>query len=205
MNGLGSLAGRHHILKGARELRRQDIPQAIAERFLTGLREQKGPLETSCLEWRGAVNGDGYGVVVIAPRPRRRFALAHRVAYAIETGICPTGLVIDHQCHNRRCCRVSHHRLTTGEVNTPGTFGLEDRTPARGEGSVRAPRPIIDTEGRTYASVDEWMDEVRRRAIARVGHGPCTHGYLYHAGCEFAAIGEGVVPNFRRAPREMAS
>jgi hypothetical protein len=166
----GSLAGRHHLVKGARELRADEVPAAVLERFKARLRER----ESGCLEWTGALNGDGYGIVVISSgRKNRRLALAHRLAWALEYGSCPASLILDHfACSNRRCSRVAHLRLTAPEANTPAIYGNAPPAP-------KLSRPIIDTEGRRYENVDEWWSEVQRRAELRYG-AKCAHGFRVH-------------------------
>jgi len=81
---------------------------------------------SGCIIWTGHVRkDDGYGSMGIAGRTR----LVHRVAYELMVGPIPSGLVVDHTCHNRdlmcggeldclhRRCINPHHleAVTNGE------------------------------------------------------------------------------------------
>lgn len=71
----------------------------------------------TCWNWLGATSDKrgGYGRVW---RPRsRRHAYAHRVAYELEVGPIPDGLVIDHLCRNRTCVNPAHMEPVTFQEN----------------------------------------------------------------------------------------
>lgn len=69
-------------------------------------------LEGTCFVWtRGKVRG--YGQLRVAGTR----VMAHRHAYEQVHGPIPTGLVIDHLCHNRACCNVEHLQATTNKRN----------------------------------------------------------------------------------------
>lgn len=59
-----------------------------------------------CWEWKPgkARDRDGYGLF----RHRNVTYRAHRVAFAIEHGYMPDGVVMLHACDNPPCCRPSH-------------------------------------------------------------------------------------------------
>jgi hypothetical protein len=56
-----------------------------------------------CWEWQGA-NRDGYGHLNV----NGRHMGAHRVAYEVERGPIPDGMVLDHLCRNPSCVRPDH-------------------------------------------------------------------------------------------------
>lgn len=132
------LAGRHHTIRGARALEAADVPEAVVVRFL-----ERARAVGECLEYDGARNADGYGVVRLRSGRRRgsgRLVLAHRLAFALANGAVPGGteeVLVDHTCSNRACVRPSHLRLVAIEWNTPAIYGLvdgEDAPPADDEG-----------------------------------------------------------------------
>ena len=67
-----------------------------------------------CWVWVGEKathhSGDHYG--------RWRGRRVHRVAYEMEHGPIPKGLVIDHLCRNRLCCNPAHLEAVSPGTNT---------------------------------------------------------------------------------------
>lgn len=66
-----------------------------------------------CREWTRALNSDGYGSLSVGGRPMK----AHRFAYLLSNGAIPDGLLVDHECRNRRCVEPNHLRLATKKQN----------------------------------------------------------------------------------------
>lgn len=60
---------------------------------------------SSCWEWGGATNKDGYGLFYIKGKKER---LAHRIAYSIYKGEFPNELFICHHCDNPSCVNPDH-------------------------------------------------------------------------------------------------
>jgi len=69
--------------------------------------------KTGCLEWRGRVNAQGYGMVIYNDREWR----VHRLMWTITNGPVPQGLYVLHKCDNRICCEPDHLFIGTQRDN----------------------------------------------------------------------------------------
>jgi hypothetical protein len=79
-----------------------------------------------CWPWKRKAMKTGYGAIGVGPG---RSAPAHRVGYELAHGPIPSGLVVDHECHNqdpdcpggpckhRACQNPAHLRLRTQGEN----------------------------------------------------------------------------------------
>ena len=69
---------------------------------------------TGCLEWIGAIGGNGYGSFGVAPGI---VSDAHRVAFVLAHGAVPANLAVRHKCHNTHCVQAEHLRTGTHADN----------------------------------------------------------------------------------------
>lgn len=102
----------------------------FARRFRTKV-EVTGADE--CWNWKAARQSKGYGSF---GTELGRTELAHRIAYRLQVGEIPEGLLVMHSCDNRLCCNPKHLRLGTIADNNYDAY-LKGRV-ARGEKSGRA-------------------------------------------------------------------
>lgn len=105
----------------------------LADRFF----EKTMPVtESGCLLWTGALNGRGYGQIMVNHKPRK----AHHIAWILEHGDIPNGKYVLHKCDVRSCVRPEHLFLGTQKEN------LEDmRNKNRGN-----PPPRNDNRGENH-------------------------------------------------------
>ena len=76
-------------------------PRPVAERFWAKVHRTE-----TCWLWTGGLSNTGYGRFRL--NDPRRDARAHRVAYELERGPIPEGLLVCHHCDVRHCVRPDH-------------------------------------------------------------------------------------------------
>jgi hypothetical protein len=92
------------------------VKLTVQDRFWT---TGKVEFTDTCWLWVAARDPRGYGVFRAAGK--RYFA--HRLAYEWSDGPIPTGLHVDHICHNPACVRPAHLRLATPKQNLENQAG----------------------------------------------------------------------------------
>ena len=66
-----------------------------------------------CWEWLACKNAGGYGTFGLD----RKSLLAHRLAYTLEVGEIPGGVILRHNCDNPGCVNPCHLSLGTRKDN----------------------------------------------------------------------------------------
>lgn len=92
-----------------------------------------------CWNWKASTQSKGYGSFGVSAG---RTQLAHRIAYMLEVGDIPEGLLVRHKCDNRLCCNPKHLELGTIADNNHDSV-MRGRN-AKGERSGRA--KLMDKE-----------------------------------------------------------
>lgn len=93
---------------------RDDIPGRLLQVFAAYV--DVGALD-ACWNWEGKRDGHGYGILQCSIDCVRTNTSPHRVAYILEFGAVPEGMVIDHLCRTRLCCNPQHLEVVTNAEN----------------------------------------------------------------------------------------
>lgn len=114
---LGLCRPHHRSLKRHGDPRRRRPKYAPPrEKLLRGAVRQG-----ECWEWSRARNSSGYGRLTVNGRRER----VHRYAYQLFVGPIPSGMEVDHVCHNRACVAPYHLRLATRAQNNANRVGAQ--------------------------------------------------------------------------------
>jgi len=135
-----------HLLKG-RELKplgRQAL--TLEQRFW-----QKVDKTADCWNWTAALGAEGYGRFGVG----KSVKLAHRIAFELTGGDIPSGMELDHRCHNRACVNPSHLRVVNAQKNRENHSGAQSnsKTGIRGVYWVSDKRKwgaSVNQKGRKY-------------------------------------------------------
>jgi hypothetical protein len=71
---------------------------------------------TRCWEWKNAIDGGGYGVLMINHSPYTR-EKAHRFSWLIHNGVIPKDMYVLHACDNPPCVNPKHLFLGSNLIN----------------------------------------------------------------------------------------
>ncbi len=87
-----------------------DVQAGLQERVMRWVRMSE---ETTCWQWVGATNQDGYGKVNFLARKYS----AHRLIYMMHGHDIPAGYELDHLCRNVGCVNPAHMEAVTKQEN----------------------------------------------------------------------------------------
>jgi hypothetical protein len=130
------------------------IPDHLTKRFW-GYVDKNGPtmpnMDTPCWEWTAGrfKSSLGYGQFRLGGKKVR----AHRLAWQLDGGANPQGMLVLHRCDNPICCRVSHLFLGTSLDNARD----RDR-----KGRHRTPESFPDRSGENNQAAKLDWNEVRQ-------------------------------------------
>lgn len=97
---------RRHYMRWVRHGSPDARPATMRERFTAKV---AAGAPDACWPWTAHVARHGYGSFNL----NGRTLLPHRVAWELEHGPIPAGLLVMHICDNRICCNTAHMRLGT--------------------------------------------------------------------------------------------
>ena len=122
----------------------------VEERFWAKVDKSSGQgPEGTCWEWKAYRDPNGYGQFGIK---HGKLINAHVLAYRLQYGDIPSGLVVMHSCDNPPCCNTDHLSVGTQADNLADMTAKGRRrstgpkNPARGQRSGAYTKP----ESRTY-------------------------------------------------------
>lgn len=128
---------------------------------------------TGCLIWHGPTTNMGYGSI----SRNGESVGTHRFAWELAHGPIAEGLRVDHLCHNRACCELSHLRLATNAQNMANRLGASSNSktgvrnvfPKGDKFIVKVRREGLTFHGGTFTNIQD--AEAAAKALRRKVHG----------------------------------
>lgn len=138
--------------------------------------------DTGCLEYSGATNAYGYGIITINYTSHK----THRVMWELECGEIPKDKLVLHKCDNRKCCNIEHlflgnHQDNVDDMRSKGRDSFGENTGTRNgaskleEDDVRNIRQLLDA-GYTQQEIADTYN-IDRKCVSKIKLGQ-TWGWL---------------------------
>jgi HNH endonuclease len=124
----------------------------LKDRILNRCEWHDGPLETPCLIFTGALDGDGYGIIWGDGRNLG----THRAIWMAENGEVEERKEICHDCDNPPCCELKHLRADTHLGNMGDAVRRGRLADQRGENNSRAALTEIQVGSIKYFLLQGW-------------------------------------------------
>ncbi len=120
------------------------------------------PTANGCIEFTGARNHAGYGIVQLGRGVGTD--RAHRIVYREIVGPIPDGLTIDHLCGNPACVNVDHMEPVTRAENTRRQWAA-----GRGNAGAREREKTHCPQGHPYDAANTYRDKRGSRSCRACG------------------------------------
>lgn len=141
--------------------RTHDVGMSIEQRLARNQERMNG----GCIIWTKRKSAAGYGQIRYEGRSR----IVHRLAWEIERGIPPSGMVVNHVCGNRACFNLDHLELQC-YVGNSAYRTHPPRSKSGYRNVYREPsgryRCAVHHMGRTYGGMWDTAEEAHAQAKA---------------------------------------
>ena len=141
--------------------RTHDVGMSIEQRLARNQERTSG----GCIVWTKRKTAAGYGQI----RHEGRSRAVHRLAWEIERGIPPSGMMVNHVCGNRACFNLDHLELQC-HVGNSAYLTHPPRSKSGYRNVYQQPsgryRCSVHHMGQTYGSMWDTAEEAHAQAKA---------------------------------------